>query len=60
MRRSGDLFIAVDARADCEDNPQLPNFYAIAGTVLAALTGVMFARLSPALSGGHHLRHGSS
>lgn len=31
---------------------QMPNFYAIAGTVLAALTGAVFSRLSPGVSGG--------
>jgi hypothetical protein len=31
---------------------QTPNFYAIAGTVLAALTGAMFSRLSPTASSG--------
>lgn len=31
---------------------QMPNFYAIAGTVLAALTGTVFARMSPGASGG--------
>lgn len=31
---------------------QMPNFYAIAGTVLAALTGAFFSRLSPGASSG--------
>lgn len=31
---------------------QMPNFYAIAGTVVAALTGAMAARLSPGAAGG--------
>jgi hypothetical protein len=31
---------------------QMPNFYAIAGTVLAALTGAMVARRSPGIGGG--------
>lgn len=31
---------------------QTPNFYAIAGTVLAALTGAVFARMSPGAAGG--------
>jgi hypothetical protein len=31
---------------------QTPNFYAIAGTVLAALTGAMAQRLSPGASAG--------
>lgn len=30
---------------------QMPNFYAIAGTVLAALTGAMVSRLSPGAPG---------
>jgi len=32
---------------------QTPNFYAIAGTVLAALTGAMVPRLSPGVAAGH-------
>ncbi len=32
---------------------QTPNFYAIAGTVLAALTGAMVPRLSPGAASGH-------
>ena len=31
---------------------QIPNFYAIAGTVLSVLTGAMFSRMSPNASGG--------
>lgn len=31
---------------------QMPNFYAIAGTVLAALTGAVYARLAPSASAG--------
>ena len=31
---------------------QIPNFYAIAGTVLAALTGAMFSKSSPAATTG--------
>lgn len=31
---------------------QMPNFYAIAGTVLAALTGAMYARMAPGASTG--------
>lgn len=31
---------------------QMPNFYAIAGTVLAALTGAMFARMAPGAGAG--------
>lgn len=31
---------------------QIPNFYAVAGTVLAALTGAVFARLSPGATSG--------
>lgn len=31
---------------------QMPNFYAIAGTVLAALTGSMYARMAPGASTG--------
>jgi hypothetical protein len=31
---------------------QTPNFYAIAGTILAALTGAMVPRLSPGASAG--------
>ena len=31
---------------------QMPNFYAIAGTVLAALTGAVFSRLSPGATSG--------
>jgi len=31
---------------------QMPNFYAIAGTVLAALTGAVYARMAPAASTG--------
>ena len=30
----------------------MPNFYAIAGTVLSVLTGAMFSRMSPNASGG--------
>ena len=30
---------------------QMPNFYAIAGTVLSVLTGAMFSRMSPNASG---------
>lgn len=31
---------------------QMPNFYAVAGTVLAALTGAIFAKMSPPVAGG--------
>lgn len=31
---------------------QMPNFYSIAGTVLAALTGAMFTRMAPGASAG--------
>lgn len=31
---------------------QIPNVYAISGTVLAAVTGVLFARWSPGVQGG--------
>lgn len=31
---------------------QMPNFYAIAGTVLAALTGAMVTKRSPGVGGG--------
>jgi hypothetical protein len=31
---------------------QTPNFYAIAGTVLAALTGAVFSRMLPGAAGG--------
>ena len=38
---------------------QMPNFYAIAGTVLAALTGAMFARMAPGAGTGSVATGGS-
>jgi hypothetical protein len=38
---------------------QMPNFYAIAGTALAALTGAMVPKLSPGASAGQAITGGA-
>lgn len=38
---------------------QMPNFYAIAGTVLAALTGAMVSRRAPGMSAGSAITGGA-